>query len=407
MRRTLTVAAIVFLMAGVMIGVASTAASGVAGINATNYTLVCAKESGTATFNPPLRDTGPLSGTEKITLTGTGSDCTATPPSGGAKLTVSKGVLSGTLTSDLGHNCISLTTNGGTIPVTGDLTTKWTTSPILDSGNTVTSVKSLGIGWDGPPDPAGSSTFNTLIIPGDRRGVVSGSFSVNQAHSFEYIVSHESFNATINACVSKGGLAKMTGVSGLANLGNAPSSVNLAVVEDLSQLAHVFSGGGQEWLIAQGTFGGSVANVTDLASISDSNPTVATLTRSNFAQLEISSGSTGTTVLGASLDGVKSPPFDVRVVPELVLTQDPSAGTVGDPYDEPLLAGGAPPYTMSLVSGTLPPGLALGTAGDLVGTPTTPGNYAFDIDATDTLGLIPYTVSEEGPPFVVQVTINS
>ena len=225
-------------MVGVTIGVASTSASGVTGVNATNYTLVCAKESGAATFNPPLRGTGPLSGTEKITLTGTGTDCTATPPRGGAKLTVSKGVLSGTLISKLGSNCISLTTNGGTIPVTGGLTVKWTTSPALESGNTVTAVKSLGIGWDGPPYPAGSSTFNTLIIPGDKRGVVTGSFSVNQARSFDYVVSNESFKFLDRRLREQGWVGEDERISGLANLGTAPSSVVWPSSSRSSQLAH-------------------------------------------------------------------------------------------------------------------------------------------------------------------------
>ena len=53
---------------------------------------------------------------------------------------------------------------------------------------------------------------------------------------------------------------------------------------------------------------------------------------------------------------------------------------------------------MSLASGTLPPGLTLGTAGDLVGSPTTAGNYAFHIDAADSLGLYPQTNTGTGLP---------
>ena len=107
--------------------------------------------------------------------------------------------------------------------------------------------------------------------------------------------------------------------------------------------------------MAEGTFKGSVANVTDLASLSDSDPTVAPLTRSNFGQLHVGTGSTGSTVLGASLDGVKSTPFDVQVVPAFTLT-DPPAGIVGDPYDEPLLGGGAPRTPCHLLQGRFLPG---------------------------------------------------
>ena len=45
--------------------------------------------------------------------------------------------------------------------------------------------------------------------------------------------------------------------------------------------------------------------------------------------------------------------------------------------------GGSPPYTWSVVSGTTPPGLGLGTFG-ISGTPTTPGSYGFRLRVTGT-----------------------
>lgn len=46
---------------------------------------------------------------------------------------------------------------------------------------------------------------------------------------------------------------------------------------------------------------------------------------------------------------------------------------VGKPYNVQLVAtGGVPPYTFTVASGTLPPGLTLSAAGDLSGTPTGP-----------------------------------
>lgn len=41
------------------------------------------------------------------------------------------------------------------------------------------------------------------------------------------------------------------------------------------------------------------------------------------------------------------------------------------------------PYTFSLVSGSLPPGLTLGSDGIISGTPTTEGTYTFSIKITD------------------------
>lgn len=60
-------------------------------------------------------------------------------------------------------------------------------------------------------------------------------------------------------------------------------------------------------------------------------------------------------------------------------------GIVGLAYSAPLGAtGGTPPYTWSLTSGTLPPGLTLdGTAGVISGTPTTASSYGFTLQVAD------------------------
>ena len=53
-------------------------------------------------------------------------------------------------------------------------------------------------------------------------------------------------------------------------------------------------------------------------------------------------------------------------------------------YSQTLAAqGGTAPYTFSLASGALPPGLSLGTDGTLSGSPSTGGNFNFTIAATD------------------------
>jgi large repetitive protein len=69
-------------------------------------------------------------------------------------------------------------------------------------------------------------------------------------------------------------------------------------------------------------------------------------------------------------------------------------GTVGQPFAQNFfLSGGAGPYTWSVASGQLPPGLALQTFSDprdandeLAGTPTTAGTYTFTMRLTDYVG---------------------
>ncbi|HKP85896.1 MAG TPA: putative Ig domain-containing protein [Blastocatellia bacterium] len=58
--------------------------------------------------------------------------------------------------------------------------------------------------------------------------------------------------------------------------------------------------------------------------------------------------------------------------------------TRGVPYSQQLSAsGGATPYTWSLTSGALPPGLSLSSAGLISGTPTTSGGFGFTVTVRD------------------------
>ncbi len=65
-------------------------------------------------------------------------------------------------------------------------------------------------------------------------------------------------------------------------------------------------------------------------------------------------------------------------------------GTVFQPYSDHLYvaAGGTAPYTFSITSGALPPGLELdGNTGAISGTPTIPGTYSFTAAVKDSTGL--------------------
>jgi len=61
---------------------------------------------------------------------------------------------------------------------------------------------------------------------------------------------------------------------------------------------------------------------------------------------------------------------------------------IGTPYSKTITAtGGTPPYTFTVSSGALPPGLSLNpTTGVISGTPTTAGTFNFTIIATDANG---------------------
>ncbi len=79
-------------------------------------------------------------------------------------------------------------------------------------------------------------------------------------------------------------------------------------------------------------------------------------------------------------------------------------GSVGTPYNQTLTAsGGAAPYSFSISAGTLPPGLALSSTGEITGTPTTAGSFPFTVKATDSngcMGMRNYTIVISGAGLV-------
>jgi len=66
-----------------------------------------------------------------------------------------------------------------------------------------------------------------------------------------------------------------------------------------------------------------------------------------------------------------------------------SSGTAGTAYSDSLSATeGKPPYTWSIVSGSLPPGLSLAAnTGTISGTPTAEGAFSFDVQAADSIAV--------------------
>ncbi len=73
--------------------------------------------------------------------------------------------------------------------------------------------------------------------------------------------------------------------------------------------------------------------------------------------------------------------------PLTITTVSLPAATAGQPYSQPVSAsGGQTPYTWSLLSGSLPPGLSLASgtpSATISGTPTSPGSYPFTVEVTD------------------------
>jgi Putative Ig domain len=100
----------------------------------------------------------------------------------------------------------------------------------------------------------------------------------------------------------------------------------------------------------------------------------------------VDGGSTATVTCN-TLSGWMTDFEGVPPQPLCVTTTTEPNGIVGTPYSSTLSAvGGTPPYSWSLASGSLPPGLALSSTGTITGTPTVGGSFAFTVEATDSIG---------------------
>jgi plastocyanin len=74
----------------------------------------------------------------------------------------------------------------------------------------------------------------------------------------------------------------------------------------------------------------------------------------------------------------------ITVKPMGVGTSSLPGGTVGQAYSAQLkTAGGQPPFTWSVLSGTLPHGLTLSSTGLISGSPTATGTSTFKVQVTD------------------------
>lgn len=73
--------------------------------------------------------------------------------------------------------------------------------------------------------------------------------------------------------------------------------------------------------------------------------------------------------------------------PALTADTPTSALAINAPYSYTFTASGNPAPTFAVASGSLPPGLTLGSSGVLSGTPTTAGKYTFTVSASNGVGM--------------------
>ena len=167
---------------------------------AASDSISCSKITGTLTFSPKLTAAGYKSGKISTKVSGTLTGCKVT---GSTKITVTKGVVTGTLVGAAGTStkpagkCTGLSGNG---VETGNLTTKWTAN--VSTPNSVLGVKSDLGGTTG----SGSTERGTFTIPGSTKGTASGSFLGANHGASDKSVAETTItpSAIISSCVKSG-----------------------------------------------------------------------------------------------------------------------------------------------------------------------------------------------------------
>ena len=89
----------------------------------------------------------------------------------------------------------------------------------------------------------------------------------------------------------------------------------------------------------------------------------------------------GTFNIVITVDPAPIPPLEVGAAQDL----GPATVQLADGTVIPI-RGGTPPYTITNVQGTVPPGVTINSDGTETGTPTQPGDYPLAIDVQDANG---------------------
>lgn len=256
---------------------------------------------------------------------------------------------------------------------------KLTINPVAPGPAHLNAPYSLSISAQASSAIAGWTISNGQLPPGLSlivgQGIASVSGTATQTGSFNFTIQAQDFTipqtATMNITIVVDSHLTIT-KSTLKNGGQSQTYLDsFTAVNGTLPLQWSISGNVPSGLSLNSTSGqisGTPANFGSFAysvSVSDSSPTV----QSDSGQ------------------GILNIAEQMQIVGSL------TPAYIGQPYNSGYsVNGGTYPYTWTLASGSLPPGLALAQAGNIVGTPTQLGSSNFVLQVTDS-GSPPYVLT--------------
>jgi hypothetical protein len=247
----------------------------------------------------------------------------------------------------IGRAIAAASTTPQTVTITNTTVSDYSRNGIQASGPTTLNVSASTVG---PPTslPAGSQSQNGLFYNAGATGTVT-----------DNVIYGNGFAKNTNASTA----ILMTGATGVTVMGNtitgAGTDIGVAVFTNSS---------------------GIVINANQIGRTAPDSPDTFGI------GVQVESGSTATVTCN-SFSGWITNLVGVAPQPVCITTNTLPDGTVSVPYSATLVSvGGTAPYTYSLVSGSLPPGLTLSPSGMITGTPTSSGTFTFTIKVTDSVG---------------------